>query len=57
MAETSGKPPGRPRGKAKRWSAADLARLSRVTSEDVAASRATFRRLAPRSIKQLLDGK
>lgn len=48
------KPPRKPRGKAVRWSAADFDRMSRITGEDVAAARAMFRRLAPKSVKRLL---
>lgn len=49
------KPPGRPRGKALRWSAAELARLSRVGPADAAAARQDFRRKAPASVRKLLD--
>jgi hypothetical protein len=51
------KPPGRPVGRTARWSAADLYRLARVGPEDVAAAKAEFRRLAPRSVRKLLDRK
>ena len=47
-------PPGHPVGRALQWTAADLARLARVTAADVAKAKERYRRQAPRSVRKLL---
>lgn len=47
----------RPKGKAVRWDAADLDRLSEVTPADVKAADELWRQAAPFPLKRLLDAK
>ena len=44
-------------GKPIEWSDADIDRLAEITPEDTASAKATYRRLAPKKAKRLLDAK
>jgi hypothetical protein len=44
-------------GEAIDWTDADLDKLAEITPEDVASAKATYRRLAPKKAKRLLDAK
>jgi hypothetical protein len=44
-------------GKPLDWSDAEIDRLAEITHEDVAAAKATYRRLAPKKAKRLLDAR
>jgi hypothetical protein len=44
-------------GEAIDWSDADIDKLSEITPEDIASAKATYRRLAPKKAKRLLDAK
>jgi hypothetical protein len=48
-------PPGHPVGQSLGWTDDDLDDLSDVTPADVDAAAETFRRVAPRSVRRLLD--
>lgn len=51
------RPSNKPRGKAVRWDAADLDRLSEVTPADVKAADELWRQAAPFPLKLLLEAK
>jgi hypothetical protein len=44
-------------GKPLEWSDAEIDRLAQITPEDTASAKATYRRLAPKKAKRLLDAK
>lgn len=50
-------PSNKPRGKALRWDAADLDRLSEVAPADVKAADDLWRQAAPWPLKRLLEAK
>lgn len=50
-------PKPKPVGHAVAWSQAEIDRLAEITPEDIASAKATFKRLAPKRIKTLLDAR
>lgn len=48
---------GKPRGKSLRWTAEDIAALSKVGPEDMLGAKAAFKRFATKKFKTLLDAK
>lgn len=51
------KPPGKPVGKAIRWSAEDIERLAEITPEDIASAKAHSNRLMPKRMKPIMAAK
>lgn len=50
-------PKPKPVGHAEPWTQADIDALAEITPEDIASAKATFKRLAPKRARTLLDAK